>query len=103
MRPNISMGDTLAALHAVIGTLLALYERGPKLGGAARRGQVVDVAIYEAVYNLLESAVPEYDGAGLVREPSGSTLTGIVPTNTYLCSDGAHVIIGGNGDAIYKR
>ena len=64
---------------------------------------MVDVAIYESVFNLLESVVPEYDGAGVVREPSGSTLTGIVPTNTYRCADGKYVIIGGNGDSIYQR
>jgi len=63
----------------------------------------VDVALYEAIFNLLEGIVPEYDGAGVVREPSGTTITGIVPTNTYLCSDGKHVVIGGNGDSIFKR
>jgi crotonobetainyl-CoA:carnitine CoA-transferase CaiB-like acyl-CoA transferase len=99
VRPNLSMGDTLAALNAVIGILLALVGRG-RLGG---QGQVVDVAIYEAVFNMMESVVPEYDGAGVVREPSGSTLTGIVPTNTYRCADGGFVVIGGNGDSIFKR
>jgi crotonobetainyl-CoA:carnitine CoA-transferase CaiB-like acyl-CoA transferase len=99
VRPNLSIGDTLAALHAVIGILLALQQRG-KPGGA---GQVVDVAIYESVFNMLESVVPEFDGAGLVRGPSGSTLTGIVPTNTYPCADGKFVIIGGNGDSIFQR
>src|SRR5690606_36301757 len=67
------------------------------------RGQVVDAALYESVFNLMEGVVPEYSGAGVVREPSGSTLTGIVPTNTYRCQDGRFVIIGGNGDSIYKR
>ena len=104
VRPNLSLGDTLAALHAVIGVLLALVHRhridGNCIGGA---GQVVDVAIYESVYNILESVVPEYDGAGIVREPSGSTLTGIAPTNTYPCAHGRYVIIGGNGDSIFKR
>ena len=104
VRPNLSLGDTLAALHAVIGVLLALVNRNRvdarAIGGG---GQVVDVAIYESVYNILEAIVPEYDGAGIVREPSGSTLTGIVPTNTYPCSDGRHVIIGGNGDSIFRR
>jgi crotonobetainyl-CoA:carnitine CoA-transferase CaiB-like acyl-CoA transferase len=94
------MGDTLAGLHAVLGILLSLTAR---LRGRAGAGQVVDVAIYESVFNLLESVVPEYDGAGVVREPSGSTLTGIVPTNTYRCADGKYVIIGGNGDSIYQR
>ena len=104
VRPNLSLGDTLAALHAVIGVLLALVHRNRidarSMGSA---GQVVDVAIYESVYNVLEAIVPEYDGAGIVREPSGSTLTGIVPTNTYPCADGRYVIIGGNGDSIFKR
>jgi crotonobetainyl-CoA:carnitine CoA-transferase CaiB-like acyl-CoA transferase len=99
VRPNLSIGDTLAALHAVIGILLALQQRA-KPDGA---GQVVDVAIYESVFNMLESVVPEYDGASMVRGPSGSTLTGIVPTNTYLCADGKYVIIGGNGDSIFQR
>ena len=98
VRPNLSMGDTLAGLHAAFGVLLALQQRGKS--GA---GQVVDVALFESVFNLLESVVPEYDGAGQVREPSGSTITGIAPTNTYLCQDGKYVIIGGNGDSIFKR
>lgn len=99
VRPNLSLGDTLAALHAVIGILLALQQRAKTDG----TGQVVDVAIYESVFNMLESVVPEYDGAGVVRGPSGSTLTGIVPTNTYPCADGKYVIIGGNTDAIFVR
>jgi len=100
VRPNLSMGDTLAGLHAVLGILLSLTAR---LRRKAPAGQVVDVAIYESVFNMLESVVPEYDGAGVVREPSGSTITGIVPTNTYRCADGKYVIIGGNGDSIYQR
>jgi crotonobetainyl-CoA:carnitine CoA-transferase CaiB-like acyl-CoA transferase len=99
VRPNLSIGDTLAALHAVIGILLALQQRSAANGS----GQVVDVAIYESVFNMLESVVPEYDGAHMVRGPSGSTLTGIVPTNTYLCADGKYVIIGGNADSIFQR
>ncbi len=99
VRPNLSLGDTLAALHAVIGILLALQQRSKTEGS----GQVVDVAIYESVFNMLESVVPEYDGAGVVRGPSGSTLTGIVPTNTYPCADGKYVIIGGNADSIFQR
>jgi crotonobetainyl-CoA:carnitine CoA-transferase CaiB-like acyl-CoA transferase len=99
VRPNLSIGDTLAALHAVIGILLALQQRAKPNGS----GQVVDVAIYESVFNMLESVVPEYDGADVVRGPSGSTLTGIVPTNTYLCADGKYVVIGGNADSIFKR
>jgi crotonobetainyl-CoA:carnitine CoA-transferase CaiB-like acyl-CoA transferase len=100
VRPNLSMGDTLAGIHAVLGILMAYIHRVKPGSG---QGQVVDVAIYEAVFNMLEAVVPEYDGAGAVREPSGSTLTGIVPTNTYLCRDGKYVIIGGNGDSIFKR
>jgi crotonobetainyl-CoA:carnitine CoA-transferase CaiB-like acyl-CoA transferase len=99
VRPNLSIGDTLAALHAVIGILLALQQRSKADGS----GQVVDVAIYESVFNMLESVIPEYDGAGVVRGPSGSTLTGIVPTNTYACADGKYVIIGGNADSIFQR
>ena len=100
VRPNLSLGDTLAGLHAVLGILLAYIQRQKPAQGS---GQVVDVAIYEAVFNMLEAVVPEYDGAGVVRQPSGSTLTGIVPTNTYRCRDGTYVIIGGNGDSIFQR
>ncbi len=100
VRPNLSIGDTVAGLHAFIGVLLALLERQQQRGTG---GQVVDVALYEAMFNLMEGMVPEYDGAGAVREPSGSTITGIVPTNTYLCSDGKHVVIGANGDSIFVR
>jgi len=122
VRPNLSLGDTLAGVHAVIGTLLALYNRDCKLShvdqsaqsdkseSAAQDhkpptsgGQVVDVSILESVFNMLEGVVPEYSGAGVVREPSGSTLTGIVPTNTYRCSDGKYIVIGGNGDSIFRR
>jgi crotonobetainyl-CoA:carnitine CoA-transferase CaiB-like acyl-CoA transferase len=99
VRPNLSLGDTLAGLHAVIGILLALNARQRQ----GTQGQVVDVAIYESVFNLLEGVVPEYDGAGVVRGPSGSTITGIVPSNTYLCSDGKYVVIGANGDSLFKR
>ena len=100
VRPNLSLGDTLAGLHAVLGILLAYIQRQKPSQG---HGQVVDVAIYEAVFNVLEAVVPEYAGAGVVRQPSGSTLTGIVPTNTYRCRDGTYVIIGGNGDSIFQR
>ena len=98
VRPNLSLGDSLAGLHAALGVLLALLQRGK-----TRRGQDVDIGIFEAVYNLMEAVVPEYDRAGVVREPSGSTITGIVPTNTYRCRDDLFVIIGGNGDSIFKR
>jgi crotonobetainyl-CoA:carnitine CoA-transferase CaiB-like acyl-CoA transferase len=100
VRPNLSMGDTLAGLHAVLGILMALWQRNKH---QEQRGQTVDVALYEAVFNLMEAVVPEYDGAGIIREPSGSTVTGIVPTNTYRCRDGKYVIIGGNGDSIFCR
>ena len=99
-RPNLSLGDSVAGLHAAMGILLALLAR--KNHGDTN-GQVVDVALYESMFNLMESIVPEYSGTGEVREPAGSTITGIVPTNTYLCSDGKHVVIGGNGDSIYVR
>ena len=107
-RPNLSLGDSLAGIHAALGILLALYERDGQKGAnapgtAPREGQVVDVAIYEAVFNMMESLVPEYDRLGVVREREGSKLTGIVPTNTYKCADGQYVIIGGNGDSIFKR
>lgn len=98
VRPNLSLGDTLASMHAVIGALLALFAKN-----RTGKGQVVDVSIFESVYNMMESVVPEYSATKTVREPSGSTLTGIVPTNTYLCSDGKYVVIGGNGDSIFKR
>jgi crotonobetainyl-CoA:carnitine CoA-transferase CaiB-like acyl-CoA transferase len=100
VRPNLSLGDTLAAVHSVIGILLACVHRLKVRGNP---GQVIDTAIYEAVFNMMEGVVPEYCGTGTVREPSGSTLTGIVPTNTYRCQDGKFVIIGGNGDSIFKR
>jgi len=100
VRPNLSLGDTLTGLHATLGILMACIHRYRAGNG---RGQVIDAAIYESVFNMMEGIVPEYDGAGMVREPSGSTLTGIVPTNTYRCSDGKFVIIGGNGDSIFKR
>jgi crotonobetainyl-CoA:carnitine CoA-transferase CaiB-like acyl-CoA transferase len=100
VRPNISMGDTVAAIHAALGIALALIQRAKPGAG---EGQVVDVALYESVFNLMEGIVPEYDGAGVVREPSGTTVTGIVPTNTYCCDDGKYVVIGGNGDSIFKR
>ena len=100
VRPNISLGDTVAAIHAALGIALALIQRARPGAG---EGQVIDVALYESVFNLMEGIVPEYDGAGVIREPSGTTVTGIVPTNTYRCDDGKYVVIGGNGDSIFKR
>lgn len=100
VRPNLSIGDTIAALHAALGIMLALRARDALPGTG---GQVVDVALYESMFNLMEAVVPEFSGAGVVREPSGTTVTGIVPTNTYRCADGGHVVIGGNGDSIFRR
>ena len=100
VRPNLSLGDTLAGMHSALGVCMAVIRRQNDPEG---RGQVIDTALYESVFNMLEGVVPEYDGAGVVREPSGSTLTGIVPTNTYRCSDGKFIIIGANGDSIFKR
>ncbi|MFQ5524710.1 MAG: CaiB/BaiF CoA transferase family protein [Thermoanaerobaculia bacterium] len=102
VRPNLSLGDSLAALHATFGIVMALYhrDRGQRAGTA---GQLVDTAIYESVFNMMEAVVPEYDRCGVVRQPSGSTITGIVPTNTYPCKNGRWVIIGGNGDSIFRR
>lgn len=98
MRPNLSIGDTISGIHAALGIAMALLEQ--KQSG---EGQVVDVSLYESMFNLMEAVVPEYDGAGVIREPSGSTVTGIVPTNTYPCADGKFVVIGGNGDSIFQR
>lgn len=100
MRPNLSLGDTMAGLHTAMGIVMACLHQANNPGS---KGQVIDTALYEAVFNLLEGVVPEFDGAGTIREPSGSTITGIVPTNTYLCSDGKFIIIGANGDSIFKR
>jgi len=99
VRPNLSIGDALASLHGVIGTMIALHHRD-RNGG---KGQVVDVALYEAVFNMMEGSLPEFDMYGLIRERTGTNLTGIVPSNTYLAKDGQHVVIGGNGDSIFKR
>jgi formyl-CoA transferase len=99
VRPNLSIGDALAALHGVIGVLMALRHRETNGG----KGQVVDVALYEAVFNMMEGALPEYDVFKELRERTGSNLTGIVPSNTYLTRDGQHVVIGANADSIFKR
>lgn len=98
VRVGISIGDSLAGLHAVIGALLALHHRNQ-----TGQGQVVDVALYESVFNMMESLLPEFDFAGVVRQRSGASLPGIVPSNTYTCGDGSYIVIGGNGDAIFKR
>jgi formyl-CoA transferase len=98
VRVGVSIGDTLAALHGVIGILVALQHRA-KTG----EGQVIDVALYEAVFNCMESLLPEYSEFGAVRGPAGSALPGIAPSNAYLCKDGAYALIAGNGDSIFKR
>ena len=98
VRVGVSIGDTLAALHGTIGVLMALYHR--KVNGGA--GQVVDVALNEAVFNVMESLLPEYSAFGVVREAAGGALPGIAPSNAYRCDDG-YVLIAGNGDSIFKR
>jgi formyl-CoA transferase len=98
VRVGVSIGDTLASLHGVIGILMALHER-EKSG----QGQVIDVALYEAVFNCMESLLPEYSAFGVVREAAGSALPGIAPSNAYRCQDEGYVLIAGNGDSIFKR
>jgi formyl-CoA transferase len=98
VRTGISIGDTIAAFHGVIGALLALYER--KVNGGV--GQFIDVALYESVFNCMESLLPEYSVYGAVRQPSGSALPGIAPSNAYECRDGT-ILIAGNGDSIFRR
>jgi formyl-CoA transferase len=98
VRVGVSIGDTLAALHGVIGILLALHERH-----RSGKGQVIDVALYEAVFNCMESLLPEYSAFGEVRSPGGSALPGIAPSNAYLCRDGGYALVAGNGDSIFKR
>jgi len=98
VRVGVSIGDTLASLHGVIGILMALHER--KRSG---QGQVIDVALYEAVFNCMESLLPEYSAFGAVRGPAGSALPGIAPTNAYACADGGYALVAGNGDSIFKR
>jgi formyl-CoA transferase len=95
----VSIGDTLAALHGVIGVLMALYHRDARGG----EGQFIDVALYEAVFNVMESLLPEYDAFGTVRERAGSALPGIVPSNAYRCADERYVLVAGNGDSIFRR
>jgi formyl-CoA transferase len=99
VRVGISLGDSLAAMYGVIGALMAIYHREVNGG----KGQVVDVALYESVFSLMESLLPEYDMLGFVRERSGASLPGIVPSNTYSCRDGKYVVIGANSDGIFKR
>ncbi|MFY3136537.1 CaiB/BaiF CoA transferase family protein [Achromobacter xylosoxidans] len=112
LRVGISIGDSIAALHGVIGAMMALRHRdatGGRWNGQqgeacrAGQGQMVDVALYEAVFNMMESLVPEYDVAGVVRERTGGALPGIVPSNTYTTRDRQNIVIAGNGDAIFHR
>ncbi|MDB5868660.1 MAG: Formyl-CoA transferase [Polaromonas sp.] len=98
VRVGVSIGDTLAALHGVIGILLALQERQ-----RSGQGQVIDVALYEAVFNCMESLLPEYSAFGAVRGAAGSALPGIAPSNAYRCKDEGYALIAGNGDSIFKR
>ncbi|MAM58857.1 MAG: formyl-CoA transferase [Salinicola sp.] len=103
VRVGISIGDSLSALYGVIGALLALQERH-----RSGQGQYIDVALYESVFAMMESLIPEYDNAGVIREPSGSALPGITPSNAYPCASGdgegeEYVLIAGNGDSIFKR
>ncbi|MEY4523652.1 MAG: hypothetical protein RIR27_728 [Pseudomonadota bacterium] len=98
VRVGVSIGDTLAALHGVIGILLALQERH-----TSGKGQIIDIALYEAVFNCMESLLPEYSAFGEVRQAAGSALPGIAPSNAYQCQDGKYVLIAGNGDSIFKR
>ena len=98
VRVGISIGDTLASLHGVRGILLALQERHN-----SGKGQIIDIALYEAVFNCMESLLPEYSAFGEIRQAAGSALPGIAPTNAYQCADGGYVLVAGNGDSIFKR
>ena len=99
VRAGVSLGDTIAGLHGALGVLLALYERDARDG----EGQMIDVALYESVFNLTESLIPEYSVFGAIRQPAGGALPGIAPSNAYCCKDGQFVLIAGNGDSIFKR
>ncbi len=99
VRTGISIGDSIAAIYAVMSAMMALYNRDVKGG----EGQYIDVALYEAIFSLMESMVPEYDQFKFIRERSGNTLPGIAPSNIYRCKDGKYIAIGANGDSIFKR
>lgn len=113
VRPNLSIGDTVAGMHAVMGIMMGLFnlqrmkanrvEAGKLANGEEGGGQVIDISLYESMFSLMEAVIPEYTGGGLQREASGTTVTGIVPTNTYRCSDGKYLIIGANGNSLFKR
>ena len=98
VRANLSLGDTLAGLHAALGVLVALHARG-----ASGEGQTIDIALFEAVFSVLESVVPEHAATGVARGPSGATLEGIVPSNLYPCRGGRWVVIGANGESLFAR
>lgn len=100
VRAGISLGDSLAGLYGALGAVMAAYHRD---GAGARTGQLVDVALYEAVFSLMESLVPEFDRFGHVRERTGNRLPGVTPSSTYACGDGQYVAIGANGDSIFTR
>jgi crotonobetainyl-CoA:carnitine CoA-transferase CaiB-like acyl-CoA transferase len=103
-RVGISVADSVAGLYAVIGALMALHRRGRGAGGRGQGpGEVVDVALYEGIYSLMESLVPDHDAYGVERERTGSSLPGIVPSGTYRCADGRYAVVSGNGDAIFRR
>lgn len=99
VRAGLSLGDTIAGLHGAMGVLLALYQRDARGG----EGQVIDVALYESLFNLSESLLPEYSAFGAVRQPAGGALPGIAPSNAYTCASGEYVLVAANGDAIFKR
>ncbi|MCB1929268.1 MAG: CoA transferase [Rhodocyclaceae bacterium] len=99
VKTGISIGDSIAALWAALGAMMALRHR--EIAGGS--GQVVDVALYEAVFAMMESLVPEFDMFGFIRERTGNVMPGITPSNTHTTRDRRHVIVGGNGDAIFRR
>ncbi|MCQ9379267.1 CaiB/BaiF CoA-transferase family protein [Methyloversatilis sp. XJ19-49] len=103
VKVGISIGDSIAALWGVIGALMALRHRDATGGRGAGQGQTVDVALYEAVFAMMESMLPEFDVFGFIRGRTGNIMPGITPSNTHTARDGRHIIIGGNGDAIFKR
>src|SRR5699024_3344315 len=99
-RVGLSIGDSIAALYAVIGALMALYHRD---NSPDNKGQCIDVSLYESIFSLTESMVPEYDRKDIIRERTGSTLPGITPSNSYVCKDGEYIVVGAYGDSIFKR
>ncbi|GAB3063610.1 CaiB/BaiF CoA transferase family protein [Virgibacillus ainsalahensis] len=100
VRVGVSLGDSLAAMYSVIGAMMALYHRDVQGTG---KGQMIDVSLYESVFSLMEGSLPEFDKLGAIRERTGSSLPGIAPSNTYQCKDEKYIVIGGNGDTIFKR